>query len=325
MHRAGLAALTALTAVTVLLVHAPVAGAAGPPGGRPFPDTIALPDGFFPEGIAIEGRHAYVGSLVDGSIQVQDLKTGASRELAPAPPGGPAIAVGMDVDSHGRLWVAAGGPLPLAPGVTPGYRVYDTATGDLLADVPVAGGLINDVVVTDDAAWLTDTFVPQLIRVPIADDGAIGAPESVGLGGDWVPSGGFDGNGIVATPDGRRLVLAQSTAPDVAGSALYLLDADLDATVLEATRITLDAELAGADGLVLLGRTLYSVAGPPGVVVVRLNGTLTAGSVLRTIEVPDSVQPTTADVFGSRLYVVDAKFPFFGNPTVTFHTTTVPR
>ena len=48
---------------------------------RPFPTAIPLPDGFFPEGITIAGRTAYVGSLVDGAIQKQNLRTGRSRQF----------------------------------------------------------------------------------------------------------------------------------------------------------------------------------------------------------------------------------------------------
>jgi hypothetical protein len=44
--------------------------------------------------------------------------------------------------------------------------VHDTSTGELLLTQPVAAGFINDVIVTRTAAWFTDSFSPQLIRVP---------------------------------------------------------------------------------------------------------------------------------------------------------------
>ena len=289
----------------------------------PFPTSIALPDGFFPEGIATDRGQAYVGSLIDGAIQQQDLRTGRSTQFAPSP-GPDRIAVGMDVDTHGRLWVAGGGPA-LAPTVVPSVRVYDTTTGALLWDATVNAGFVNDVIVTRDAAWLTDSFSPELIRVPITRRGTIGMPEHVTLGGDWLQAAGFNANGIVASPSGRELVVAQSTAPDVPGAALYAVPADTDATVLEARRIQLDATLAGADGLVLVGRTLYSVAGPAGVVKIRLSGSRTMGHIVEVLAVPGSVTPTTAAVFGARLYVVDAKFPLFGDPTVPFATTAILR
>ena len=309
-------------AVTMGLAAAPAlpAGAEGTP---PFPTTIGLPDGFFPEGIAIDGRTAYVGSLVDGSIQAQDLKTGHTSELvAPAGPG--RIAVGLDVDHHDRLWVAGGGP-GLDPTVSPSFRVYDTETGALLVDQPVAAGFVNDVIVTRRAAWLTDSFSPTLIRVPLGRDGSIGAPELVTLGGDWEQVEGFNANGIEAVRSGRHLVLAQSTSPDGDGAALYRIPADLHADTVDADRIDLDATLPGADGLVLVGRTLYVVAGESGVAKIRLSLALTRGSIVDILAVPDSVTPTTAARFGPRLYVVDAKFPFFGDPTTTFQTTAIRR
>ena len=310
----------AVIAFVVAVIAVPVGAA---PAEAPFPATIDLPDGFFPEGIAIDGTTAYVGSLIDGAIVQQDLKTGETSPFA-ASPGPDSIAVGMDVDKSGRLWVAGGGPA-LSPTVQPVLRVYDSA-GELVASQALgAAGFVNDVVVTADSAWFTDSFAAQLIRVPIGSDGTIGAAEIVALGGDWEQNAGFNANGIVATADGQNLIVAQSTAPDVAGAALYRVSADPEASELDAERIELDDTLAGADGLVLIGRTLYSVAGPAGVVKLRLAQALTHGQVVETIVVPDSITPTTAAKFGARLYVVDAKFPFFGDPTVPFHTTAIER
>ena len=316
--------LVATALAGVLAAGMSVSVAQAQPPEAPFPEAIALPDGFYPEGIAIDDRTAYVGSLADGSIWVQDLKSGQNRQFAPAPPQG-GIAVGMDVDSRGRLWVAGGGPF-LDPSLTPGFRVYDS-DGTLLVDQPVPAGFVNDVIVTRDAAWLTDSFSPQLIRVPLLPNGTIGTPELVTLGGDWQQAAGFNANGIVATPDRKQLIVAQAAAPDVPGAALYTVPADVTATGLAASRITLDATLTGADGLVLVGRTLFSVA-DEGVVEVSLRNALTTGHIVGTITVPGSITPTTADVFGSKLYVVDANFPALlsgADPTVPFQTTAVPR
>jgi hypothetical protein len=60
---------------------------------------------------------------------------------------------------------------------------------------------VNDVTVTRDAAWFTDSLSPELVRVPIGPGGQIGAPGKVWLGGDWIEgSAGFDANGIDTTP-----------------------------------------------------------------------------------------------------------------------------
>ena len=309
---------TSLLFTVLLLALLPAAA-----GATAFPDRIPLPDGFFPEGIAIGGQTAYVGSLIDGAIVSQDLRTGETTTFAPSPDDGrgTAIAVGMDV-RNGRLWVAGGGAA-VAPTVASSVRAYDTATGELVYErAVVAAAFVNDVIVTEDAAWFTDSFVPQLIRVPIHGS-SIGEPEYVPITGDYVPGPGFGLNGIEATGD--QLVLAQSTAPGGGGAALYAVDADADAPALAARRIALDDVLVGADGLTLVGRTLHVTAGAPGVVEVELTGDLTAGAVGSTTPVPGSVTPTTAAAFGDDLYVVDAKFPFLGAPTTAFDTVAVPR
>ncbi len=312
-----------LMLITVILTMLSASAVAAAPDEAPFPTEIDLPDGFFPEGIAIDGVDAFVGSLIDGSIRQQDLRTGETAEFASSPGPGK-IAVGMDVDRWGRLWVAGGGPV-LDPSIAPSFRVYDLATGSLLLEQVVAAGFVNDVVVSREAAWLTDSFSPSLIRVPLKADGSIGVPDKADLVGDWVQVAGFNANGIVVTPDDKHLIVAQSTAPDVVGAALYRVPVDGDASTLDAVRIQLDGVLAGADGLVLNGRTLYSVAGPAGVAKLRLSNALDEGRIVEVLEVPGSITPTTAALRGSRLYVVDAKFPLFGDLSVPFQTTAVKR
>ena len=73
------AALTGLLVVST--VGAAVAAPGGSKGGGKVEDVIELPDGFFPEGIAIGPRStAYVGSLVDGDIYAaRDAQIGAAR------------------------------------------------------------------------------------------------------------------------------------------------------------------------------------------------------------------------------------------------------
>jgi hypothetical protein len=285
---------------------------------------IPLPNGFSPEGIAIHEGVAYTGSLVDGAILQVDLPGGDVEEFAPSP-GPDKRSLGMDVDRFGRLWVAGGGET-FFPGVAPSFRVYDTDTGDLLADVEVPGEFLNDVFVTKEAAWFTDSFAPQLFKVPIAKDGEIGSPERVELGGDWVPSGEVDANGIVATGDGK-LIVSQTVAADGSGGALYVIDADAEG-VADAQRITLSGGslAAGADGLVLVGRKLF-VVNPDGVVKVRLNQALTTGTVVSTLDV-GAEWATTAKKFRSSLYVVDGNFgenfSNIGNPDAEFKIVKVP-
>ena len=316
--RAAIVAVLALFMTSVAVT--PEAGAAG----RAFPDSIQLPDGFVPEGITLDGSSTtgYVGSLVGGAIQQIDVRTGESTPFAP-PIGPGALAVGMATDDYGRLWVAAGGPA-LTPDTVPGFRVYDTETGDLLLDQQLEAGFVNDVWITGDAAWFTDSFSPNLIRIPIAVDGTIGSPQLVAMGGDWVQPSGFGANGIVATASQKHLIIAQATGPEPGTSALYLVPIDNDADTIDATRIALDEPLLSGDGLVLNGRTLYVVGGP-GVTKIKLGPSLTEGTIVDVLAVPDALSPTTAAAFGSQLYVIDAKFPLLGIPTTPFQVTAISR
>ena len=159
----------------------------------PVPDVIQLPGGFFPEGIAVgPGHTAYVGSLVDGAIWKGDLRTGDGSILVPGVSG--RLAVGMDYDSStGRLYVA-GGP------DGKGY-VYDAASGATVAVVDLTpAGFVNDVIVTKDAAYFTDSFAPQMYVVPLSRSGDIaGLSMTVPLTGDFqFAPGQFNANGIEA-------------------------------------------------------------------------------------------------------------------------------
>ncbi|MGK8512010.1 hypothetical protein ACRS5S_29650 [Nocardia asiatica] len=70
------------------------------------PATFDLPAGFQPEGIAIgSAPFAYFGSRADGSIYRAGLLTGRGDIVSPGP-GTPAL--GLQVDRHGRLFVAGG-------------------------------------------------------------------------------------------------------------------------------------------------------------------------------------------------------------------------
>src|SRR6266542_1713185 len=147
-----------------------------------FPDVISLPNGFQPEGIAAgNGTTFYVGSIPTGDVYRGNLQTGEGAILVDAPKG--RSATGLKYDARtGLLFVA---------GATTGYAyVYNGQTG---ADIPAIQlttlpSFINDVVVTKDAAYFTNSFQPILYRVPLASDGQLPASptvEEIPLGGDY--------------------------------------------------------------------------------------------------------------------------------------------
>lgn len=271
-----------------------------PAAAKAFPDIIPLPIAFQPEGIAVGHGHTfYAGSLADGAIWVGDLRSGESEELVAGVAG--RVSVGMSFDARSGYLFVGGGPNAVG-------RVYDTATGALLAEYPMTGGasgdFINDVIVTRQAAYFTNSFAALIYRVPLGPGGSLpdaADVESITLGGDWMQGAGFNANGIVATPNGKTLIVVNSTA-----QAIYQVDPDSG----EAVQIDLGGEaLPNGDGLVLQGKTLFVVQNLNNQIgVISLSPNLSSGTVGEPITHPQFDVPTTAAAFGDSLYVVNAKF-----------------
>jgi hypothetical protein len=155
--------------------------------------------------------------------------------------------------------------------------------------------------------------------VPISAGGRIGSPQRVVIAGEWAQGGAINANGIEATPDGRHLIVGQTTLAS-GGAALYVVPATTSGTAV-ARRITLREHLESADGLVLRGRILYVVT-HHGVVKVKLSAQLTTGRIHSITEVPGAAFASTGAVYGPRLYVVDANLGEnlgnVGNPAASF-------
>lgn len=271
---------------------------------EPFPEVILLPDGWQPEGIASgRGTIVYSGSRTDGDILAVNLVDGERDLVVDAPAG--RVAVGIEQDRYGRFWVAGGG--------TGDIYVYDEDGTPLATyDMQSGGTFINDVVVTGEAAWFTDTQRAVLYRIPIESGGDLGEAEVVPVGQTGL-------NGIDATRSGRWLVTVQSNT-----GTLFRIDPDTG----EATAIDLgDAAVVNGDGLLLEGRTLYVVQNRLNkVAVVELNRRLTSGEVVDELTSPDFDVPTTITRFGDRFYLVNARFGV-ANPATTaeYWITAIPR
>jgi hypothetical protein len=276
-----------------------------PATARSIPDRISLPNGFFPEGIDISSDGTfYTGSLLDGSIYRGDVRTGLG-EIFIEPPSG-RIAVGMKLHK-GLLYVAGGD--------TGDAYVYDTRSGDsvrLYSFNP--GGFVNDVVVTKDAAWFTDSFFPFLYKVPITRDGTPGVPsavEAIPLTGDIHYEEGFNVNGIDATPSGKKLVIVQSNT-----GKLFTVDPSSGVT----SEIDLGPENVGSgDGILLDGRDLFVVQNFLNLLAkVHLDSKLTSGVVVSRQTDEDFDIPTTVAERGNVLYLVNARFTTAPTPETEY-------
>ncbi|MGW6201560.1 SMP-30/gluconolactonase/LRE family protein [Kribbella sp. NPDC055110] len=277
-----------------------------------FPARIGLPDGFQPEGIAISGSTAYFGSLADGDIHAAALRTGHGKVISQGP-GTP--SVGLKADERGRLWIAGG--------VSGTARVVDIRTGKILKSYQLTtepATFVNDVVLGETSAWFTDSSRPVVYQVPIGRNGQLlNQMRTVPLTGDYVhdPTG-FNGNGITLTPDGRAVILVQSST-----GFLFRVDPQTGVT----KRVDLGGTLmTNGDGMLLLDRTLYVVQNFSNqVAVVNLDRAGTSGTQTRTITDPGFDIPTTAAPFGNRLYLVDARFSTPPTPTTPYWATAVRR
>lgn len=268
---------------------------------HPFPAVIQLPIGFQPEGIEIgRGTTFYAGSVATGAVYRGDLRTGKGSILIPA---AGRKATGIELDTHNRLWVAGAD--------TGNAYVYDAKTRALLKtyQLGTAPTFINDVVVTADAAYFTDSSKPVIYKVPLD----LGAAQTIPLGGDYVHvPNAFNLNGIDATSNGRTLVAVQT-----ANGRLYTIDAATGAAKLIA--LANGESVPNGDGILLDGRTLYVVQNQNDVVaVVALSRDLATGTVRTRLTDPDLDVPTTIDDFGHFLYAVNARFGVASPPTAAY-------
>lgn len=285
-----------LTALALLTLSSMMIGAAP---AQTFPDEIQLPNGFQPEGIAVgTGTTFYAGSIPTGDIFRGDARTGEGRAFIEAPAGRSAIGLKYE-DRSGLLFVAGG---------ETGYAYfYDGRTGEDAGAIQLTTlpSFINDVVVTKDAAYFTNSFQPFLYRVALANNGDLPDPltvQEIRLGGDYqFTAGAFNANGIASTPNGKTLIIVNTQE-----GALY----KVDPVTGVATRIDLGTgAVPFGDGILLQGKTLYVVQNQLNqIAVVKLSSDFTAGTIVDTFTSPLFDVPTTIARFGNALYAVNARF-----------------
>ncbi|MFD9794952.1 SMP-30/gluconolactonase/LRE family protein [Streptomyces sp. NPDC059070] len=280
--------------------------------GRTWPTRFALPNGFRPEGIAIGHEpYAYLGSLATGDILRISLATGRGRVISKGlgPEHG---SGGLKPDGRGRLFVSGGTEI----------RVIDIRTGAITHTFPVdmPTAMVNDVVLTPTAAWFTDSFNAQLYKVPLGRTGEPLGMEKVPLTGEWVQGASWTANGIVRTPDGSALLVANNV---IDGGGVMRVDPRTGV----ARRVDLGGlELPSGDGLLLLGTTLYAVQNQHNAIeVIRLDATGTRGTATGRITDPRFRIPTTVAVWGDRLYLPNARMDITPTPDTEYDAVAVDR
>jgi hypothetical protein len=274
--------------VLILALLAPAATA-----GSRAQSSIALPPEFRPEGIASgTGDTFYVGSIPLGAVYRGSYRTGQGEVLVPPHPG--RNHTGLKVDTRfDRLFVAGG--------ESKGIYVYDARTGADVASFSLPdAGFVNDVVLTRNAAYFTDSLVPQLYRVGIRRNGDLTAPQRIAYSGELQFALGFNVNGIDTLRGRRTLVVVQSNL-----GKLFQVNGRTGRT----REIALDEPVTNGDGILRRGRTLYVVQNRDNkVAVVKLDGRARSGLVRRFLTDPRLDVPTTIAPFKDFIYAVNGRF-----------------
>jgi sugar lactone lactonase YvrE len=300
--------------IAAMLAGILVAGTAV--AARPLPHTITLPGATSAEGIARgAGTTFYAGDLFQGDIFRGNLRTGVVTKFIDAPAG--RMALGLRVDlAHHLLFVAGG--------FTGQAYVYNLRTGATIASFQFGtppGSMINDVIVAGGAAWFTDSFQPNIYRVPIHADGTVGSATTLVVTGPaGVVTPGFNMNGIAASPDGSTLIVAHSN-----NAAIYTVDPTTGASAVIAGAGA-PGQLPNVDGILFEAGRIFAVQNFMNQITeLRPSGDLSHATILKVITDPAFQIPTTVARFGDNLATVNAKFDTGLPPTATSYEVVVVR
>ena len=289
------AVLAALVAMTLLLP---------PATASPEDREIVLPGATGTEGVArLNGSTFFAGDLLTGDVFRGRIHDGTAAKFIDAPDG--RFAAGMKADNSDDLLFVAGGP------TGQGY-VYDTRTGAPVStyqfQTPPTPTFINDVALTKDGAWFTDSAQALLYFVPVVDGVPASSFTTLTLSGPASDlSGDFNNNGIQAVMGGTLLIVAHS-----GNGVLNLVDAATGASsTIEGVSVP------NVDGILVKGgRELFAVQNASNQISVwKLENDFLAGEQRKTITSPLFQFPTTVARFGGRLAAANAKFDTGFPPT----------
>jgi outer membrane protein assembly factor BamB len=292
---AGLAA-----SFSLLLPTALPALAASPSG------EIVLDGATSAEGIAAgEGKTFYAGELSTGDIFRGDIRKDTATRFIDAPAG--RAAAGMKADTCHHLLFVAGAATGKA-------FVYNTETGKPVADFDLAKGFINDVTLTRDGAWFTNSAAAELYFLPVGEHGELGKVKTLKLHGPAAElKQGFNLNGIAASEDGKVLIVAHSM-----NGALYTVNPKTGhSAAIKGVSVPF------VDGILVRGDNVWAVQNQLNQITrLDLSSDLSSADVRNTIRSGAFNIPTTVALFGEdTLGAVNAQF---NQPPSPFEVVLVP-
>jgi len=304
-----------------------------------WPEEIVIPAGFEAEGIERgKGHEFFLGgfsfssvfgpaffgvphelSESAGAIYKGNLRTGEGAILAP-PTGKPVS--GLSYDPRTDYLYAATGFVDLLTGsfTDQGVIVYDASSGDIITEIAFGDGIVlNDVLVTRKAVYVTDSVNSDLYKLVLEEGGRLPSTPVVEVipmsGFEMQP--GFNANGLVGKFDGKQLVIV-----NIGTGVLYRVDTASG----EASPLEIDGaeQLFGnGDGLYLRGRTLYIMQNFANkIAVVELSGNFRRGKFIKNIPGEGEINPldiaTSIIGFGNGIYAINTNFfdLIFGNPAL---------
>jgi Cu-Zn family superoxide dismutase len=295
--------LTAGVATTVGDAHAAPLGA---DVRKPAISTYTLSTNqveVYPEGVAVHGSTYYVTTFGTGEIFRGELGRPEAEVFHPYDGFGPASGIKVIGD---RLLVARG----YGGNVT----LHDRATGEILAGwtnhLWPDPTNVNDIAITPNGdAYITDSDRSVLYRIPAAELRRPSAPvQDLPVFLDWTGTpfphipGAVNGNGIVATPDGKYLLVVHFDE----GRLFRVRVSDKQVTQVDLGGYS----LTGGDGMVLTDdNVLYVVRIFDSLVAkLRVNGRYDTGRLLSETTDPSFHGPTTAAIGARRMLVVNSEF-----------------
>ncbi|WP_152362106.1 hypothetical protein [Microlunatus speluncae] len=296
----GIAArMIKIAVVAIALTCSAAVAAAGP---RPVEYVVSETPGFLPEGIAIDSAGTMiVGSDGTGAINRGDVGNPRLTSLPVDGLSDRGKTLGVHLGPGGEIWSVGRDQLTVH---TPRGRLIHRRSA---AGGPLGPSDLNDLVVTRTAVYVTDWANPIVYRATVRG-GRVGPLEP------WLDlRPAFPGfpaqfwllNGITASADGRTLLIASNGTEavwrvEVAGR--------------EISRLDLGDQSFGADGLELVGSTLYGVlnyGAPHGVYLADLDPALRRGTITHRLLTDAAGKPfalpSTVAVHRCRLYVVNSQ------------------
>jgi Cu-Zn family superoxide dismutase len=283
--------------------------------GAALPSQYVIPgDNVFPEGVTLRpGTDTfYVSSTSDGTIYRGTLDSGRMRVFLGPGRNGRTFANGLRA-SRDHLVVAGS--------ATGRIFVYDLPGGRFVRRFETgSGGLVNDVAFAPNGdAYATDSRRGLLFRIPARAltkrTGPVPLKPFLELSD--TPVGQY-ANGVVSA--GERYLLVVGTASGA------LVRIDLKTKRVREVRLSEDDALPAGDGLARRGSALYVVNSASRVTKVLLAANWLSGAVRNQITSPRFRFPTTVQIAGRRLLVVNSQFDKRGGtPELPFTLSAVRR